>query len=38
MLFLRNFNLATRSALGFGLVGGLVLMLGLCEVVGIFRF
>ncbi len=29
MLFLRNLNLATRSALGFGLIGGLVLMLGL---------
>ncbi|MGB5957301.1 hypothetical protein [Pseudomonas sp.] len=29
MLFLRNLNLATRSALGFGLIGGLVLVLGL---------
>lgn len=37
MLFLRNFNLATRSALGFGLIGGLVLMLGLFALLMIQR-
>lgn len=37
MLYLRNLNLATRSALGFGLIGGLVLILGLFALLMIQR-
>lgn len=37
MSFLRNLNLATRSALGFGLIGGLVVLLGLFALLMIQR-
>ncbi len=37
MLFLRNFNLATRSALSFGLIGLLVMLLGQFSLVMIQR-